>query len=106
MRVARSALALLVLAVVLTCSACGGTSRDALIAAAEHRVEDARARRGSGGGAAGANDKSGDESAFEIYAAEEHLAEARAAREGRAAGGVGEARDAFSRAEQAAVLPR
>lgn len=76
---------------------CGTASRDALIVAAEHRLEEARtSRRDSGGDAA-----------FEIYDAEEHLTDARAARDGRlGVGGTGDARDAFRSAEQAVVLPR
>ncbi len=76
---------------------CGGASRDALIVAAEHRLEEARtSRRDSGGDAA-----------FEVYDAEEHLIDARAARDGRlGVGGTGDARDAFRSAEQAVVLPR
>jgi hypothetical protein len=81
----------------LVCSGCAGASRDALIAAAEHRLEEARTRdRGSGG-----------ESAFEVYDAEEHLIDARAARDGRLGiGGTGDARDAYRSAEEAVVLPR
>ncbi len=100
--------AVLLLVAVVPCAACGTTSRDALIAAAEHRLEDARAQQRSrtGGSATGADGERGDDAAFEVYAAEEHLEAARAARDGRLGGGTGDARDAFARAEQAAVLPR
>ena len=77
---------------------CATTSRDALIAATEHRLEEARAHDHGG--------ESGDEAAFEVYDAEEHLEKARAARDGRFLGGTSDAREAFSSAEQAAVLPR
>ena len=99
---------LLVSALVTVSAGCGTTSRDALIAAAEHRLEDARAhqRARNAGGATSADGERGDDAAFEVYAAEEHLEAARAARDGRLGGGNTDARDAFSRAEQAVVLPR
>jgi hypothetical protein len=94
--------------VACACAGCGTTSRDALIAAAEHRLEDARAhQRGhAAGSATSAEGDRADDAAFEVYDAEEHLEAARAARDGRGAGGTADARAAFSRAEQAAVLPR
>ena len=98
----------LAMAIATACAGCGTTSRDALISAAEHRLEDARAhqRARTAGSATSADGDRGDDAAFEVYDAEEHLAAAREARDGRLGGGTADARDAFSRAEQAAVLPR
>jgi hypothetical protein len=79
----------------LGCAGCAASSRDALIAAAEHRLEEVRTTRRDSGG----------DAAFEVYDAEEHLVDARAARDGRFGGGTGDARDAYRSAEQAAVLP-
>ena len=93
---------LVMTALLLAGVGCGTTSRDALIAASEHRLEDARVRSRT----AHEPGDHADDAAFELYAAQEHLAAARDARDGRGSGGTGEARDAFTRAEQAVVLPR